>query len=129
MEERLNEQEVQHNAETESHDPICEAWQRTAGRPCTCGAQFADYGRLLAVASQLAEALRDGVESEEHSRWVRRTVTPALAAYEAFMYDAMRQFDGPDADIAAGRVRHFDNAEDFLAALDAEDPSDNDGKE
>jgi hypothetical protein len=60
--------------------------------------QNADYERLLAVAGQLAEALRDGADPESHSRWMRRSVTPALAAYEAFMYDAHRTLNDGSVD-------------------------------
>lgn len=41
------------NAETGAHDPICEAWQKTAGRPCTCGALSADTRALVRLRQEV----------------------------------------------------------------------------
>jgi hypothetical protein len=38
-------------AESVRHDPICEGWMRTAGRPCSCAVRPAESVAALALAA------------------------------------------------------------------------------
>lgn len=77
----------QRHADPVRHDPICEAWMRTANRPCSCGARTAE-----SIAAMSMQKMVDPYKEAARLKAERLADDVALRKVAEDLFEALRNF-------------------------------------